>query len=415
MKATIVTIGDEILIGQILDTNSQWLSQQLYAVGIEVVSMVSIADAKEAIEEALYYYPLHADLVIFTGGLGPTKDDITKHVLVEFFKDELVFDVRVFEHIRKLLTVRGIPVVDLHHQQAQLPSKAKVLFNQVGTAAGMWFATKEGGVVCLPGVPFEMKNIVTNQLIPALTQQFKLPFLYQQTMVVYGVPESELATHLLEFEEQMQTGLSLAYLPSPGRVRLRLSGKGAVLESLKEIVNAEVIKLKRALATFHFEVEEEDILTFIQRWMEVHQKTLAVAESCTGGKIAAEIVQMPGASAYFKAGIVAYTSVMKKNLLKVSEGLLKEFSVVSAEVAVAMAKGILQETQADFAIATTGNAGPTTEPLNDDLGVVFIAIASIEGVVVEKFNFGQPREKVIEQAKNKAFELLKKEILKKSR
>ena len=413
MKAEIITIGDEILIGQIVDTNSQWIGKQLNNIGVSVYQISSIQDDQEHILKALKEAEQRVDIVIITGGLGPTKDDITKKTIATYFKDDEIIEYpEVIEHIKKLFNRIRHPYNSVQRFQAQLPSKASLLMNDYGTAPGMWFYENNTVFVSLPGVPYEMKGLITNKVLPKIQAQFRLPFIIHKTIQTYGEGESIIAEKLEEWEDALPNYIKLAYLPSFGRVRLRLSGKGNKKEELETILSSKVKELQLILADVVTGVEEDATIEK-QVGLLLKEKgfTLGVAESLTGGKIASSLVSAPGASAYFKGGFVTYTADLKKDLLAVSEKTIASYSVVSKEVASEMALGAIKKLKTDYAIAVTGNAGPTTDNNQKKVGVVFIALATKKGIFVKEFDFGQPREKVINRTVNKALELLKKELL----
>lgn len=415
MNAAIVTIGDEILIGQIVDTNSAWLSQELNAIGVSVAKIFSISDKSKEIVNTLSYIEKDKtiDIVLITGGLGPTKDDITKHTLVSYFDDELVLNTSVLNHIKSLFLKRGIPFSDLNRQQALLPSKAEILFNEVGTASGMLFTQNNTLVLSMPGVPYEMKHIVKERFLPLLRSRYELPFIYHKTYFVYGIPESEMANYLEPFEREIEGKVSLAYLPSPGRLRLRLSFKSTHEERIQEDIEKYGQELEKILEGIGCRFSEEvAIVNSIASVLRKNGLSLATAESCTGGRIASEFTSYAGASSYFKGSIVAYQKEIKEKVLGVSATTIHKYSVVSEQVAIEMAKGVKRLYQTDFSIGITGNAGPTTDDTDETVGIVYIAIVSNNEENCYRFDFGQPRERVIQNAKNKALELLEKEILK---
>ena len=412
MKASIITIGDEILIGQVLDTNSQWVANKLHVLGVELIETVSISDTKEAIVNGIDHAMSIADLIIVTGGLGPTKDDVTKYTLVEYFNDELILYPEILEDIKERFRKRGIHFSDLNKSQAMLPKKATILPNKLGTAAGMWFEEQGKIVISLPGVPFEMKGLIDAEVLPRLKQIGGFPSQVYQTYVLYGVGESNAADALEIFENNLPDFIKLAYLPSPGRLRLRLTGTHQdklLLENSIQQLGKELLMIFKDESIIEGDLSYVD---FIQQYLTAHHQTLALAESCTGGKIASDITEKSGVSQFFLGGVVAYNALLKQNILGVSKSIIEKHSVVSKEVAQEMVLGVQKITGADYAIATTGNAGPSRDDTTEEIGIVFIAIATQNQVIVERFNFGQPREKVIEQAKNKAFEMLGKEILK---
>ena len=415
MQAEIITIGDEILIGQIIDTNSAFIAKELNKIGVSVYQITSIQDDKSHILNAIKEAEGHADFIIITGGLGPTKDDITKKTIAEYFEDTLVRNEAVTENIHKLWKqyINQTPT-QVNLDQALVPSKAQVLMNEVGSAPGMWLEKHGKVFISLPGVPFEMKALVTNQLIPKLQKIFKFPYILHKTILTYGLGESSLAARIEAWEDALPSFIKLAYLPSLGKVRLRLSAKGIDKTTIDDEMQKQVDLLLPQIADIFVGYEEDESLeAVIGKQLNLLGKTLATAESCTGGKIAESLTAIAGASNYFKGSIVSYATQSKIDVLHIPEDLIKTHSVISAEVAEAMASNVLQLFQTDYAIATTGNAGPTKGDADAEVGTVFIAIATKTGVHSEKFNLGNHRTKVIHKAVNKAFEMLQKEILKK--
>jgi nicotinamide-nucleotide amidase len=413
MNAEIITIGDEILIGQILDSNSKWIAAELNKIGVSVYQITSIQDDKNHILKALAEAQFNAEIVIITGGLGPTKDDITKLTLTEYFNDELVLNEKIVEHIKQLFEKINYPFTQVNKNQALVPKKCEPLMNYYGTAPGMWFEIDKKVVVSLPGVPTEMKGLMTNSVIPKLKTLFKLPYIVHKTIITYGMGESMLAATIEDWENNLPPYIKLAYLPSFGRVRLRLTAKGDDLNVLQDGITLQVEKLVKIIPDLVVGFDEdENIENIIGKLLLQKNKTLSVAESCTGGTISKKITAVPGASKYYIGGLVAYNAQVKISDLNVSTNSISKFSVVSAQVAEEMALGAKQKFKSDFAVATTGNAGPSIDNTDKTVGVVFIAIATPKGVISEEFNFGSPREKVIERASNKALELLRKEILK---
>lgn len=414
MKASIITIGDEILIGQIVDTNSSYIAKALDKIGIATNEMLSISDDKNHILRTLQYVQNQFNVVVVTGGLGPTKDDITKKTFCEYFNDTLIEYPAVLSHVKEI--IEGFykrPITQLNKDQALVPSKCKVLFNKMGTAPGMLIAHEDTIFVSLPGVPYEMKYLIDNEVIPYLVSKFKRPYIVHKTLMTYGRGESLIAEQIEEWEENLPKFIKLAYLPSPGKVRLRLTARGENELILKETIDQEVDKLKAIIGDIIVGFEaEESIEVIVGRKLSQSGLTISTAESCTGGKIAQMITAVSGASSYFKGGVVPYATEMKTKILGVDPSVIVEHSVVSSEVAREMALNCKKIFDSDYAIATTGNAGPSKGDADAEIGTVFVAIATPESVLVEEFNFGQPREKVIERAVAKAFELLYKEILK---
>ncbi|AUC84868.1 competence/damage-inducible protein A [Polaribacter sp. ALD11] len=413
MNAEIITIGDEILIGQIVDTNSQWIGQQLNKIGVSVYQITSIQDDKQHILNALKEAQERVAIVIITGGLGPTKDDITKKTISEFFNDtELIEYPEVVAHIKGLFQKINHPFKEIQRTQAQLPSKATLLMNNLGTAPGMWFYENETVFVSLPGVPYEMKGLITNEVLPRIQTRFKLPFIIHKTIMTYGQGESTIAERIDEFETNLPTYIKLAYLPSFGKVRLRLSAKGENKEVLETALNEKITAIYQLIPEIITGIDDDSSLEKrVGELLTKRNKTIATAESLTGGQIAANLVSVAGSSAYYKGSIIAYSAEMKNNLLDVSLETIKKYTVVSKEVALEMARGVKQKLETDYAIAVTGNAGPTTDKTDKSVGVVYIAFISDEKEIVQEFNFGQPREKVINRTVSKSLEILQKEIL----
>ena len=412
MIAEIVSIGDEILIGQIVNTNAVFIAKELNKIGIEVGQITSISDRKEHIESCLDDAQKRAQVIILTGGLGPTKDDLTKHTLCSYFDDVLVKNQVVLDRIEEMFAKYvPTPINDENRKQALLPSKAKVLNNFFGTASGMWFEIDDKVVISLPGVPFEMKALISNEVIPALQKHYTRPFIIHKTLLTYGLGESVIAERIELWENELPKDIKLAYLPNLGRVRLRLSGKGTDENLLNNRIDAEIEKLYPLIGDIIMGFEEEaSIEEQLQAQFIKTNNSLAIAESCTGGKIASRLTQIPGASSYFKGGVVAYATEVKVNLLGVSKGLIDNFSVVSAPVAEAMAVGVRERFGSTIGVSTTGNAGPSKGDSDADLGTVFIAVSSVSGVVSYELHLGKHRERVVEKAVNKAMELLHKEV-----
>lgn len=414
MTASIVTIGDEILIGQIIDTNSSYIAKALDKIGIETLEMLSISDNESHILSTFKKLQDKVNIVIITGGLGPTKDDITKKTFCTYFNDELIVNEEVLKHVTEL--IEGIykrPITQINKDQALVPSKSKVLFNKMGTAPGMWMEKGETIFVSLPGVPYEMKYLVDEEIIPALVEKFERPYILHKTIMTYGKGESLLAEEIEDWENNLPSFVKLAYLPSPGRVRLRLTARGKDKQVLKDVIQVEVDKLQRLIPNdiVGFD-DDEPIERIVGEMLKSKKLTLSTAESCTGGKIAQLLTSISGASNYFKGSIVAYATEAKVNLLEIDPNLIQNNTVVSKQVVQEMALSAQRILKTDFAIATTGNAGPLKGDSNAEVGTVFISVVTPNQVIVEEFNFGQPREKVIDRTVNKALEILYKEILK---
>ncbi|UBZ12930.1 competence/damage-inducible protein A [Flagellimonas marinaquae] len=414
MQAEIITIGDEILIGQIVDTNSAFISKELNKIGVSVYQITSIQDDKDHILRSLKEAGERSSVVIITGGLGPTKDDVTKHTLCEFFEDELVRDDTVLHHIEELFKKYiTTPISDLNREQAMVPSKATVLHNEFGTAPGIWMKKGETAFVSLPGVPYEMKNLMTSSVLPKIIEEYKRPHIVHKTILTYGMGESAIAEKLEDWENNLPPFIKFAYLPNIGSVRLRLSAKGEDKDALLAGIEEQVKKLHPIIGEIIYGEEEEDgrVEKQIGTLITDKKMTLSTAESFTGGSIAERITSVPGASAYFKGSMVCYATEAKVNVLGVPQELIDEYSVVSEEVAIAMANGVKNKLGTDFSIATTGNAGPTKGDSDAEVGTVYIGIGTPKGTYAHKFVMGKHRDRVVKKSVNKAFELLYKEIL----
>ena len=414
MKAAIITIGDEILIGQIVDTNSAFIAKLLDKIGVEICEMISISDNKQHILDTFNNFQNKVDLVLITGGLGPTKDDITKKTFCDYFDDVLVVNNEVLAHVTQI--IEGFykrKITQLNKDQALVPSKCTVLHNLVGTAPGMWMKKENTVFVSLPGVPYEMKYLVENEIIPKVVREYKRPYIIHKTILTYGQGESMVAERIENWENNLPEFLKLAYLPSPGRVKLRLSARGTNKEFLEKSIQENMTSLSKIIGDIIVGFDEDETLEKVLGSLLTQQnKTISTAESCTGGKIAQILTSVSGASRYFKGSIVSYSTDTKMAVLGIPEDLIKEYSVVSTEVAKQMAINVKNIMKTDYAIATTGNAGPLKGDSNSELGTVFIALATPNEVIIEEFNFGQPREKVIDRAVIKSLEILRKEILK---
>lgn len=411
MKAVIVTIGDELLIGQVIDTNSVFIGQELEAIGCSVVEKVAISDTIEAITNTMIRYQNQVDLVILTGGLGPTKDDVTKKTLTHYFNDELIFNDEVFLHVKKLIEgYYNRPITEMNRQQAYLPSKCTVLFNDVGTAPGMLMVKEQTTFVSLPGVPYEMKFLVTEKLLPYIKEQFKLEAIVHKTVLTVGIGESLLAEKIEQWEDSLQPlNIHLAYLPQFGLVRLRLSKTGSSVDKIEAEILQKIAELELLIPEFFIGITNADSL-FNEVVLLLKQSglTIATAESCTGGSIAQKLTSVEGSSGYFKGSAVTYATESKVNILGVQQQTIDTFSVVSEEVAREMAVGAKRIYKADLAISTTGNAGPLKGDADAEVGTVCMAFAFKDQVESFRFNFGQPRNKVIQAAVEKTWLILYK-------
>ena len=413
MRAELITIGDEILIGQIVNTNAVFLAKALNKIGIEITKITSISDNKEAIINALESSYPRSKLVVLTGGLGPTKDDITKHTLCAYFNDILVENKEILFHIEEIFKKYvTTPINDQNRKQALLPSKAKILKNEYGTASGMWFEKNDQVIIALPGVPFEMKALVNDSVLPSLKSRYIRPSIYHKTVLTYGLGESAIAERIVEWENNLPKDIKLAYLPSLGRVRLRISGKGDDELLLEKRIDSLIGGLLPLIKDIFVGYEDDSMFEEkIQSEFLSRNLSLAIAESCTGGEIASRLTKIPGASGYFKGGLVVYQTNTKSNILDISETLIEKHSVVSKAVAELMALNVRKKFNSSIGISTTGNAGPSKGDSDAEVGTVWIAIATNERVYSEKFLFGKHRDRIIGKAVNKALELLFKQLI----
>lgn len=411
MKAEIITIGDEILIGQIVDTNSAWIAEQFNLNGIEIYQITSVHDDHRHITEAIKKAEEKVDLVLLTGGLGPTKDDITKNTLCHYFNTRLVFHESTFEHIKNRFALRNIDLNKLNRDQALVPESCTVLFNKVGTAPGMWFEKNNTIFVSVPGVPFEMKYLVEYEILPRLRERAQSGAIYHKTVLTQGIPESMLAMRLEHWENALPENIKLAYLPSPLSVRLRLSATGTDKNLLIKQVETEVEKLQQIIPESIYGYDNETMAEVVGRLLKLNGKTLAVAESCTGGYISHLITVVAGSSAYYKGSVTAYSNEVKMKLLGVKKSSLEEFGAVSETVAKEMAAGVRKALQSDFAVATTGIAGPDGGTPEKPVGTVWIAVASENQVVASKFVFGDNRERNIIRSAQTALQILRRFII----
>ncbi len=411
MKAEIITIGDELLIGQIVDTNSAWIAEHFNRAGIEICQITSIRDNTEHIVDALRQAAGKRDLVILTGGLGPTKDDITKPALCKYFDTRLIFNEGVFEQIRERFKHRNISMNSLNRDQALVPESCVVLPNRVGTAPGMWFEKEDTIFVSVPGVPFEMQYLVENEVLPRLRNNGKIRAIFHKTVLTQGLPESMLAERIESWESALPENIRLAYLPNPMSVRLRLSAIGNDIQVLKTQVEQEIEQLKRIIPENIFGYDDDTLAGAVGRLLLEKKQTLAVAESCTGGYISHLITSVPGSSGWYNGGIVAYSNAIKQNLLGVPVESIQKYGAVSEQVVRHMAEGARKKLNAGFAVATSGIAGPAGGTEEKPVGTVWIAVATPEKTVAEKFVFGDNRERNIVRSSQTALQLLRKQLI----
>jgi len=420
MNVEIINIGDELLIGQVVNTNAAWMAGQLNLSGFSVSRVTVIPDSREDILAALEDAGSRAAVVLISGGIGPTKDDITKHTLCEFFRTRLVPDPEALRDIGELFAKRGYPVTDLNRLQAWLPENCVPVPNSLGTARGMWFEkerTGGGTVICvsMPGVPFEMKAMMTGHIIPMLKQRFRTPFIYHRTILTQGLGESFLAARIAHWEDELPGNIRLAYLPQPGIVRLRLTGQGPDEGILHRQVDEEVSKLEKLIPEHIFGYDDETLEAVTGKLLSAKNATLATAESCTGGYIAHLITTIPGSSGWYKGSVVAYANEIKESILGVDPASIRDHGAVSREVVTEMAAAIQKKFKVDYVIATSGIAGPDGGTAEKPVGTVWIAVASPGEIAAFQYLFGDSRERNIRRAALQALNLLRKKLLENSR
>ncbi len=411
MKAEIITIGDELLIGQVIDTNSAWLGQSLSAIGITLYQRSACGDTKEQILDCLHDATKRSDIIILTGGLGPTKDDITKQTLCEFFNTSLIQNDKVLEWVNNIFRLRKTPMLDINLQQAMVPENCEVLWNRSGTAPGMWFDVNNKIYISLPGVPFEMKTIFAEEAVPLLKQKFELPFIYHRTFQTCSIGESFLAEKIKHIEAALPSHIKLAYLPSVGAVRLRLSAYGTDKNLLEQEVATIANQFYETIGEYIFGEGDDSLPQVIGILLNSKEKTIATAESCTGGYIAHQITSIAGSSKYFTGSIVSYDNKIKQQELNVSNEILQQHGAVSEPCVIQMAQAIIEKFGVDYAIATSGIAGPDGGTEEKPVGTVWIAVGSKNKIVAQKFNMGDNRERTIIRSTLMALDMLRKQLL----
>lgn len=410
MLAEIITIGDELLIGQVVDTNSAWMGQQLNLAGVKIHQITSVSDDEQHIIRALDEARNRVDLILITGGLGPTKDDLTKYTLCNYFNTKLVFDQQAYNDLEERFRKFGREVTPRNRTQAELPESCKPIYNKAGTAPGMWFEEGEKVFVSMPGVPFEMKAMMINDVIPRIKQRFRTSFVVHKTILTQGVGESFLADKLVDFEEKLPQPFKLAYLPAVGSVRLRLSASGEE-QQIRAIMTEQEKKIIALIKDYIYGYDEETLEEIIGKLLLQRNQTLSTAESCTGGYISHLVTSVPGSSVYYMGSTITYSYQSKTDLLGVPAELIQTKGAVSEEVALWMAKGVKEKFNVDYAIATTGVAGPSGGTPDKPVGTVWIAIGTPKGVTAQKFQFGGDRQRNIQMTGMNALNLLRKRLL----
>jgi nicotinamide-nucleotide amidase len=410
MLAEIITIGDELLIGQVIDTNSAWMAEQLNIVGIKVHQITSISDNQQHILTTLSEASERVQLILITGGLGPTKDDITKQTLCKYFDTSLVFSETAYANVEKLFSARGFAVSEINRLQAMVPANCQVIANPNGTAPCMWFEKNNCIYVSMPGVPFEMKAIMEEEIIPRLLNKLNRVIIHR-TILTEGVGESHLASIIEPWEESLPPSIKLAYLPQPGMVRLRLTAYGTDRPELQEAVNKAEKELYQYAGNFIFGFDNDTMESVVGQLLRNKEMTLSTAESCTGGNIAQLITSIAGSSDYFKGSIVAYSNEIKEHFLGVPHQVLVEYGAVSEQTVLAMAEGIQNRFATDYAIAVSGIAGPGGGTEEKPVGTTWIALATPTGTFARKFMFGEHRGRNIRKATVAALNMLRGKLV----
>jgi nicotinamide-nucleotide amidase len=408
MQVDVITIGDELLIGQVIDTNSAWMAQELNKEGFSVNRITTVSDDHEEILSVLRETTERSKIVLITGGLGPTRDDITKNTLCDFFNTKLVHNEQVLADVKTFLAGRVKSLNQLNQDQALVPESATVIRNVVGTAPILWFTYNGGVVVSMPGVPSEMQHAMHHEILPRLRKLFDTGFVEHKTILIHNIPEAVLAEMLSEWEDAVPKFIKVAYLPSPGKIRLRLSAKGNDQQLLKSAIQKSVEALQPIIGDNIYAEEDQSIGEVIINQLKQQHKTVSLAESCSGGLMAHLITAVPGASEVFKGSLVAYSNEIKNRVLGVNQADLDQHGAVSRQVVEQMAKGAVSVFKTDFAVATSGIAGPTGASKDKPVGTVWIAWASAHKVVSECFQLGQMRDRVIMRAVDTGLIRLKK-------
>jgi nicotinamide-nucleotide amidase len=409
MNAEIISIGDELLIGQVINTNSAWMAEQLNLIGIKVAQITSISDSREHIIAALKEAATRADIILMTGGLGPTRDDITKYALCKFFNTRLVFNQESFENIERIFKQRGYNMTLLNRSQAEVPENCTPLLNVNGTAPGMWFEHEGKLFVSMPGVPFEMKSLMEEHILPRL-QAMSSTTIVHRTILTQGVGESFLAAKIEVWETGLPPYIKLAYLPQPGIVRLRLTGWGPDKTILKSAINSSAEALYQLISEYIFGEGDDTLELVVGNLLKLHEFTLSTAESCTGGYIAHLITSIPGSSSYFKGSVVAYSNDIKENVLGVSPKTIEKYGAVSEETVFEMAAGIIKQFKVNCAISVSGIAGPDGGTPEKPVGTTWICVLTPKGAETRKFTFGEHRGRNIRRAALAALDMLRKQL-----
>lgn len=392
IKSHIITIGDEILSGNIIDTNAKWLSEKLYSIGIKTTKIITISDDKNQIKRTINSSINRSDIIIVTGGLGPTNDDITKKTLCEVYSSNLIQDKKSLDNISKIFLKRGLELTKKNIEQALVPDKCKVLNNEFGTAPGMAFYEDNTLLISLPGVPYEMKSLFKDKCITYIKQKFKLPYIYQKTIKTTGIGESWLSDIIKDWENEIEEDIKLAYLPSLGRVKLRLTGKGENIDALKKKIENQVEKVLPLIKNYVFGYDDDELEDVIGKILSKTKKTISVAESCSCGNVSKTLTAVPGSSTYFIGGIVAYSNDVKVKELKIDKELIEKHGAVSKEVVERMAQSTRKKFKSDIGISTSGIAGPSGGTPEKPVGTVWIAYSDKKNTISKKLNLTERRD-----------------------
>ena len=411
MKAEIISIGDELLLGQVIDTNSAWIGQELNKLGVHVHFKSTIGDSREILLKTLHESAERSDIIVMTGGLGPTKDDLTKHILCEFFDTKLIQNDAVLAWVQSIFLKRNLPMLASNNEQAMVPEISEVLWNRNGTAPGMYFVKNNKVFISMPGVPFEMKCIFEEEVIPKLQKQFSFPSIIHKTILTASIGESFLAKKIASIEDSLPSHIKLAYLPSVGAVRLRLSAYGNDNSVLAEELNTIVDSLYACIGEYIYGEEEDTLSQSVGKLLAAKNNTVATAESCTGGYLAHLLTSIPGSSSYYTGSILAYANVIKENILQVDKNILIQNGAVSEACVKAMAENCRRIMHTDYAIATSGVAGPSGGTKEKPVGTVWIAVATPTHCIARVFNMGDHRGRTIERTALMGLDMLRKELI----
>lgn len=410
MIAELISIGDEILLGQTVNTNAAWIGEELHKTGITLNRVVTISDNREAILNALDMARSQAELILITGGLGPTRDDITKNTLAEYFDSKMIESRKAMDAIRELAEARNMELNELNRSQAMVPDNCEVIPNKYGTAPGMWFREEGKQFISLPGVPYEMKYMMAETILSRLKKDFDLPVFYYTTVLTQGIPESHLADRLQDYEKNLPENVKMAYLPSAGIVKIRLGAEGRDEQEVRNRVGEQKKRLLEIIGEYVFGTDEDKLEQVVGELLRQKGWTLATAESCTGGAVASAITSVPGSSDYFKGSVVAYANEIKTGVLNIDPGMIEKHGAVSEAVVREMATHLQETFQIDCAIATSGIAGPSGGTKEKPVGTTWIAVGVKDQVRAEKFNFGQNRERNIQRSVLTALNMLRRMI-----